>query len=243
VLPPRPAPRSPDALAFGALWASLLDVALLALLVAWAVDRWAPPQDLPWKPLRLADPPGLATGVKFARAAADPAACRAVLREGGMRFSEEPSRRRGYCSTENAVRLREPLLSPAAPTMTCPAALAYVFWVRHAVQPAAAQIAGGRVSRIEHYGTYACRNVYGRADGRPSEHAGANALDVAAFRLADGRRISVAQSFRDPGAEGAFLRATRDGACDWFRATLSPDYNAAHHDHLHLDYGRYGVCQ
>lgn len=217
----------------------------MGLLLVWAVDLWAPRQDLPWKPLLLADPPGLATGVKFARAAADPETCRDILRDGGVEFVAEPDRTQGFCTTLNAVRLTDGVtrLAPAAPVMTCKAALAYAFWERHAVQPAAIAVLGQRVARIEHFGTYACRNVYGRSEGRPSEHAFSNALDVAAFRLTDGRRISVVGDFRDEGVEGAFLRQVRDGACPWFKGVLSPDYNAAHRDHFHLDYGRYDICR
>jgi hypothetical protein len=35
----------------------------------------------------------------------------------------------------------------------------------------------------------------------------------------------------------------RDGACLFFDGVLSPDYNAAHRDHLHLDRGRYRYCR
>jgi hypothetical protein len=127
--------------------------------------------------------------------------------------------------------------------MTCPQALAYAFWTAHDVRPAARAELGSTVVRVDHYGTYACRNVYGRATGMRSEHATANALDVAGFRLSDGRRISVARDFRDAGPEGRFLRRARDGACRWFRAVLGPDYNAAHRDHFHLDRGRYAACR
>lgn len=233
---------SPQALAAGALWATLLDVGLVLAGVAAAVQLWAPAQDIPWKPFRLAAPPGLASRVQFARVASDPAACRAVLAEGGVRFSEAQDRTQGFCEVRNAVRLTDGLL-PGAPAMTCPMALATAAWTRHVVQPAAGELFQARVARVDHYGTYACRNVYGRAQGRPSEHAFANALDVAGFRLADGRRLSVAADFRDEGARGAFLLRVRDGACPWFRSVLSPDYNAAHADHLHLDFGRYSVCR
>ena len=37
------------------------------------------------------------------------------------------------------------------------------------------------------------------------------------------------------GDEAAFLRRVRDGACGIFGTVLSPDYNEAHRDHLHLD--------
>jgi hypothetical protein len=243
---PRPRPVSPEALALAGLWTSLVDLALAGLAVLVAVSAWAPPQDLPWKPLRLDAPIGLATHMKFARAAADPALCRKVLEEGGVRFTEEPDKSAGGCATRNTVRVRDGTavaLSPAAPVITCPGALGYAFWSRHVVQPAARDLLGSPAVRIEHYGTYACRNVYGRAGGRRSEHAFANAIDVAGFRTASGAQVTVARDFRRQDARGQFLRRVRTGACPWFRAVLSPDYNAAHRDHLHLDFGRYRVCR
>ena len=44
----------------------------------------------------------------------------------------------------------------------------------------------------------------------------------------------------DP-AERRFLRRVRDGACGLFATVLSPDYNAAHRDHLHLDQADRGM--
>jgi hypothetical protein len=85
--------------------------------------------------------------------------------------------------------------------------------------------------------------MYGAADTPVSQHATANALDVAAFRLSDGRTVRVREDWNDPGERGAFLHAVRDGACSVFAVTLSPDYNAAHHDHLHLDMGRGPFCR
>lgn len=239
-------PASPETLALAGLWATLLDWAVAGLLLLGAVNAWAPPQDLPWKPLRLDHPLGLATGVKFVRAAADPALCRRVLAEGRVTFDEEPDRDLGECATKNTLRVRDGTaipLAPAAPVITCPAALGYAFWSRHVVQPAAREHLGEPIARIEHYGTYACRNIYGRSEGRRSEHAFANALDVAAFRTASGRRISIVSDFRDASAKGQFLQQVRDGACPWFRAVLSPDYNAAHRDHLHLDFGPHDICR
>ena len=242
---PRLKPVPPHIQALAGLWALLADLAIAGLLLGTAVALWAPPQDLPWTPLRLDQPVGFATAMKFERAAADPARCRAVLSEGGVRFVEEPDRAAGACFTENTVRLGSGALalSPARPVMTCPQALAYAFWSRHAVQPAARAELGEPVRAIAHYGTYACRNVYGRESGRRSEHATANALDVAAFRTASGAQVSVVRDFRDEGPRGRFLRRVRDGACPWFRAVLSPDYNAAHADHLHLDRGRFRACR
>ena len=64
---------------------------------------------------------------------------------------------------------------------------------------------------------------------------GHNAIDIAGFRLEDGTRISVVDDWDEDGPRSVFLRDVRDGACDLFATVLSPDYNAAHRDHLHLD--------
>lgn len=243
---PKFAPVSAETLALAGAWRTLSDVALAGLALLLAIDAWAPPQDLPWKPLRLDQPVGLATWMKFTRAAGDPERCRAVLRDGGVTFVEEPDRDLGGCATENTVRVLDGAavpLRPAAPVITCPAALAYAFWSRHAVQPAARELLGEPIARIQHFGTYACRNVYGRSEGRRSEHAFANAIDVAAFHTSGGRQISVAAHFRAQDERGRFLRRVRDEACPWFRAVLSPDYNQAHADHLHLDFGRFDLCR
>ena len=238
-------PPGPHLVALAGPLSAALDLFLVGLVVAFAVDRWAPPQDLPWKPLRLADPLGWATGAKLSRVAGDPARCRAVLREGGVRFSEARETHDGFCTTRNSLRLTGGTtpLSPAGPVMTCQMTLAYALWDRHALQPAARQGLRSRPARVDHYGTYACRNVYGRAQGRPSHHAFANALDVSGVTLADGRKLTVLADFRREDDRGRYLRRVRDEGCGLFGAVLSPDYNAAHRDHLHLDFGGYRACR
>jgi hypothetical protein len=193
--------------------------------------------------LRLDDPLSWTTDFKFAAAVGDPQRCREILQEGGIAFSDAPERRDGDCVVRNALRLGAGgvPLSPAAPVMRCGEALGYAFWMRHAVQPAAREQFGREVARVDHFGTYACRNI--RGGHMLSQHASANALDVAGFRLRDGRQISVRRDFHRDDPRGRFLRQSRDGACRWFRAVLSPDYNAAHADHLHLDQGYWGKCR
>ena len=66
---------------------------------------------------------------------------------------------------------------------------------------------------------------------------------MASFRFADGRRATVAADFRSAGDEGRFVQAARNGACQVFGTVLSPDYNAAHHDHLHLERSGYRLCR
>lgn len=233
---------SPQARSLASAAGFLLDLLLAGLLVFALADRLAPPQDLPWKPFSLNQPIGLATAGKLARIGADPAACRAALREGGVRFAEGETRETGYCSTRDTVRASG-RLAPAAPVMTCPLALGYALWERQFLAPAAREIMGSPLTRVEHYGTYACRTIYGRPGERPSAHARAQALDVAGFRFADGRRATVAADFRADSKEGHFVQAARNSACRVFGTVLSPDYNAAHRDHLHLEGSGYRLCR
>lgn len=235
-------PASPQALVLAEIGGLLLDAALAGLLVFALVDRIAPPQDLPWKPFSIDQPLGLATAGKLSRIGADPAACRAALRAGGIEPVDQPVRDQGFCSTRDTVRAPS-LLSPAAPVMACPLALRYAVWERQVLAPTAERILGSPLTRVDHFGTYACRTIYSRPGERPSQHARAAALDVSGVRLADGRRLTLAADFRRPGPEGRFLRTARAGACEVFGAVLSPDYNAAHADHLHLDLSAYRLCR
>jgi hypothetical protein len=68
-----------------------------------------------------------------------------------------------------------------------------------------------------------------------SEHAFANAVDVSAFVLRDGRRVSVLNGWRGSPKERAFLRRLHQSACKRFGTVLGPEYNAAHANHFHFD--------
>ena len=196
------------------------------------------PQDLPWTALDLRHPVGAFTGRKLAGLAGDPGRCRALLAQAGAAFTALPDRpESARCGLRDAVRFgaREIGYRPADVGFACPVAAALLVWEREVVQVAAQRHFGRRVSGIDHFGAYSCRRIYGRRDGAWSEHARANAFDVAGFRLADGTRIGVVGNWRDPGPKGRFLREVRDGACRLFATVLSPDYNQAHRDHLHLD--------
>lgn len=100
---------------------------------------------------------------------------------------------------------------------------------------------GQPVARVEHLGSFACRNI--GTSQRRSQHAYANALDIAGFQLTDGRRISVARDWSGQGDAARFLHRAHQAACDTFHVTLGPDYNAAHRDHFHLDMGLFRQCR
>lgn len=228
--------------------AQLTGLVLLWLLVAimgLAADRTLPRQHAPWKPLSIVDPVGMATRVKAARDGRDPRLCRAILAKAGLTWRDLPDQSDGgFCVVRDALRIESgmaPLLPADAP-MVCKEALALSIWERQIVQPAAFELLGQAVTGLDHYGAYSCRRMYGKADGPVSEHALANAIDIAGFKLADGQKVTVAADWTDPGPRGQFLRRVRDGACRVFRTTLSPDYNAQHRDHFHLDMNGWAKC-
>ncbi|WP_207481138.1 extensin-like domain-containing protein [Arenibaculum pallidiluteum] len=198
----------------------------------------------PFGPLVIDAPPGPFTGMQLTRLERDGNACFAALQAAGIALERVPDRAVSEgCGWTDAGRARPGLLGAAQGFVaTCPLVASLAMFERHVVAPAARDRLGTEIRRIDHLGTYACRNLYGRSTGRRSEHAGANAIDIAAFRTADGRTISVARDWDSGGPEGAFLREVHAGACRFFDVVLGPDYNRAHQDHFHLDRGRYRAC-
>jgi len=125
--------------------------------------------------------------------------------------------------------------------LTCTTALSLDNFQREVVHPLALEYFGQPVVSIKLLGSYSCRGRSGNA-GRLSEHAFGRAIDVAGFRLADGRVINVTEWYRSTtGAR--FLQAVARGACDHFSVVLTPVSNAAHRDHFHLDTGPWPLCE
>lgn len=168
--------------------------------------------------------------------ARETAQCHADLSAQGVAFRPLPDKQTGPgCGLAGTVQLLDigvPVTGLTA--IRCGEARAFSAWVRNAVAPAAYQILGSELARVETYGSYACRNV---AD-RPyrSGHAIANAIDVSGFTLKDGRRVTVLSHWQSSdGATHDFWAALHKSACKRFGTVLSPDYNAAHANHLHLE--------
>jgi hypothetical protein len=125
-------------------------------------------------------------------------------------------------------------LTPAA-TLACPIVSALDRWVGVGVQPAAMRWFGSQVVEIKQISSYSCRGMVGSGGSGVSEHAFGNALDIAAFTLADGRRITVQEGWHGAPEEQGFLRDVHLAACDNFNTVLAPGYNAAHYNHIHVD--------
>lgn len=226
----------------------------LAILAAggWAGWTWLQlhPEHNPWAPLELDAPLGWGTGRKLAALARDGGACRALLASSEVDYAPLPRVGTGQCLAPDRTRLADNVtpglvLRPVGVAPSCAVGTAMILWLRERVQPAAQRHFGQRVARMEHLGSYNCRTI--RGGGTISQHASGNAIDIAAFVLADGTRVTLKRDWNGDGARAAFLRDARDGACDLFATTLSPDYNAAHADHFHIDMamrtGGWRVCR
>jgi hypothetical protein len=202
------------------------------------------PQDFPWTRLDLADPTGAFTASKIAGLGDEPARCQMLLAKAGVTDEAvAPRHSPPDCGFADGVRLtgRAIAYRPGGVVASCPVAAALHLFETRVVQPAAERQFGQPVRRIFHAGSYSCRRLYGRAEGRFSEHSTADAIDITGFDLADGQRISVLEDWNGGGPEAAFLREVRDGACDHFSTVLSLDYNPAHRDHLHFDVANRGA--
>ena len=195
------------------------------------------PQDVPWTALDLRHPVGRFTLRKLVSLGDQPAQCRALLTQAGITDVPAPPKRSGeQCGYGDGMRLaRDMDFAPSGLVTACPVAAALALLERDVLAPAAARHFSSEIAAIEHAGSYSCRRLYGRATGQFSEHATADAVDIIGFRLADGTHVSVLRDWQSDGPKGAFLREVRTGACGLFATVLSPDYNAAHADHLHLD--------
>ena len=201
----------------------------------------------PWTPLDLDGPMNAVARWKVRAMLVDGGLCRRALRgsRAGVAFLDDAVDG-PHCHIRNRVSLSSVSTAGMAPVQTrCEIAARLYLWEREVVQPAARRHFGVGVRRIEHFSSYSCRKMRTSrgGSGRWSQHATANALDIAGFVLSDGRRVSLLRDWDGDGAKAAFLRAVRDGLCHWFNVTLSPDYNRLHADHFHVDMGPFLSCR
>ncbi|MCF6199007.1 MAG: extensin family protein [Hyphomicrobiaceae bacterium] len=126
-------------------------------------------------------------------------------------------------------------IRPAA-TLSCPMISSLRQWLARSVQPLAQKHFGKPVRQIRNISSYVCRNRYDYTKTKISEHAFANALDIAWFELEGGMKISLLTDWDSPDQDKAsFLHELHTSACKYFGTVLGPNANAAHKNHFHLD--------
>jgi len=200
----------------------------------------------------------LAGGVVLAppalpQAPAPQARCQETLREAGVKFTAWPLRPSRMpngvvCQAPQGIAVkRGPKLryQPGA-RVNCAFAQRLVQFEQIADEEARA-VLGSPVRAIVQLGTYNCRRMAAYPD-LVSEHAFANAIDVAVFVLANGRRVEVERDWVPAGQPAPrpasqFLRRLTRRLYDQqvFSVVLTPSYDKHHKNHLHLDGAAYSV--
>ena len=147
----------------------------------------------------------------------------------------------------NPVAAFGPVAVKPTATLACPIVSVLDHWLTESVQPAAMRWFGARVVEIKQISAYSCRGMNGNSRAHISEHAFGNALDIAAFTLADGRRISVETGWKGMPEEQGFLHDVQATACREFTTVLAPGSNVYHYNHIHVDLMRRAhrpiICQ
>jgi len=179
-----------------------------------------------------------------------PSACRLALTEAIAIAPSIPDiHGAGGCGGEDLVRLeavvlpdkRQVALKPAA-TLRCAMASEIADWVRTDIAPLTTSL-GSAISVLDNFDSFECRGR-NRVVGAPlSEHGRANALDVRAFKLANGQSISLT----DRNVPREVRENVLHSVCERFTTVLGPGSDGYHEDHIHLDlmqrHNNYKICQ
>lgn len=224
-------------------WFFALSFAVVAASAIYAAINFEKLLDR-YAPFDLREEPDWLTNVQLYYLRASPEKCFAVLTRSGVSFNRQqyPLNERG-CGFDDGVLLTKQTVSYGGGVLLrCSAAASLVLWERHVLQQEAERVLKNKVRAIRTLGSFSCRNIYHKKDARLSQHATANAIDIASFTFEDGSSASVLKDW-GKAERGEFLRGVRDGACRFFGGVLSPDYNAAHANHFHFDMGWWKVCR
>jgi hypothetical protein len=141
------------------------------------------------------------------------------------------------CEVRNAWEVRSVgsvgFSQPAV--MNCGMAEPLREWLDGTVQPLAQRAFGESVVSVDVAASYSCRPRNGVRGARMSEHGYGNAIDIAAFTLESGRKVTVLEGWRGSSGERHFLHTVHDDACGQFHTVLGPNSDSHHRDHIHLD--------
>ena len=183
-------------------------------------------------------------------AAPTPSACRLALTEDIAIAPSIPDiHGAGGCGGEDLVRLeaivlpdkRQVSVKPAA-ILRCKMATAIADWIRTDIAPLA-QGLGSTIDVLDNFNSFECRGRNRVVGAQLSEHGRANALDVRAFRLANGHSISLT----DRTVPRDLRETVLHSVCARFTTVLGPGSDWYHEDHIHLDLmerrNNYRICQ
>ena len=152
--------------------------------------------------------------------------CLDELSQRGISFHYLGDTSEGVCGIKNAVRITNfpNTQMSSSITVNCSFALVLNDFLR--------EIEAGQIT---HMGSYNCREM--RSSLLMSEHSYGTAIDISEIDSA-----SVLEDWGTQTAKGRVLRRASDLACTFFSNVLTPDTNASHRDHFHLDNGFGSSC-
>ncbi len=171
-----------------------------------------------------------------AKMPAEEVACRQRLTALGVEFEEHKAESNPDigCSIPYPIVLKtlgKSIAIGPATELNCPMAEVAARFAANVIQPTAKAEFGADLKSINPASAFVCRPRHGTR--KLSEHAFGNALDIASFTLADGRKIEVGPT--PPEKDGKFLNAVRTAACGQFKTVLGPGADSDHALHFHLD--------
>jgi len=182
--------------------------------------------------------------------APEPSACRVALTEEVAIAPSIPDiHGPGGCGGEDLVKLEAIVLpnkhrvavTPPA-TLRCKMASEIADWVRTDVVGLTAPL-GGEPVVLDNFDSYECRSFNRIPGGHLSEHGRANALDVRAIKLGNGKSIELTDRTVPRDLRERFLHSV----CVRFTTVLGPGSDWYHEEHIHLDLmerrNNYKICQ
>lgn len=166
------------------------------------------------------------------------ARCKQMLAAVAVELEPQPAVSAAPCGTAAPVLVkrigRDPVIEVSPPaTLTCPMVVALSQWIEATLQPTARRQLGAPIVKIANAASYSCRFRNNARQGKLSEHAFANALDIRAFVTDRGDAIEVAdhwplQAPNPPEAREAETPAPARSAGGNKVATLGPVTVPAH---------------
>lgn len=213
--------------------------AVLSLLSAFALAGCAATGDL-----ARVDAPGTPVKAASASGEAGPSAAdEARLKAQQVHFKRvaDVENERG-CTIKNAVEVSGvgdvKFTRPALLTVDMAERLGK--WVNEVAKPESVKTLKKQLASLDVYGSYSCRNAYGRpfggrVAGRLSQHAHANAIDIGGFIFADGSKIEYKKDWKAPSDRRTYIHNVSLKGCETFATTLTPDYDRYHWHHIHFD--------
>jgi hypothetical protein len=195
----------------------------------------APPQPPP-RPQQLdAQPQAQQQQQQQQQQESAPAVCAAIQDGRLIGVSLPPILGDGGCGVASPVRISGVKLSSGAKLKLTPDAVLNCDMATEVADFLDGEVArveasgAGKIVEVQNAGSYECRGTNRVVGAKLSEHGLGNAIDLRAFKFADGRSITIGAD-RTPtwvGVKGA--------ACARFKTVLGPGSDVEHKDHLHLD--------